>query len=213
MKRKKYKSLLTVPVVMIVVGLVGSGAGYLVQNFIVSPDEINKESKYLERNIEYTQYAYQLDDVNVKSFAADHKLTSEDIKANAETINNIRINDFDPAKQYYNQTQSIRQYYSFYDVDVDRYVINGKYTQAFLTAREIDETKIDSSWLNKHLKYTHGYGATLSRVDKVTSSGQPDVLIGNIPPESTVDEIQITRPEIYFGELSNEYIIENTDEM
>ena len=213
MKRKKYKSLLTVPVVMIVVGLVGSGAGYLVQNFIVSPDEINKESKYLERNIEYTQYAYQLDDVNVKSFAADHKLTSEDIKANAETINNIRINDFDPAKQYYNQTQSIRQYYSFYDVDVDRYVINGKYTQAFLTAREIDETKIDSSWLNKHLKYTHGYGATLSRVDKVTSSGQPDVLIGNIPPESTVDEIQITRPEIYFGELSNEYIIVNTDEM
>lgn len=213
MKRKKYKSLLTVPVVMIVVGLVGSGAGYLVQNFIVSPDEINKESKYLERNIEYTQYAYQLDDVDVKSFAADHKLTSEDIKANSETINNIRINDFDPAKQYYNQTQSIRQYYSFYDVDVDRYVINGKYTQAFLTAREIDETKIDSSWLNKHLKYTHGYGATLSRVDKVTSSGQPDVLIGNIPPESTVDEIQITRPEIYFGELSNEYIIVNTDEM
>lgn len=213
MKRKKYKSLLTVPVIMIVIGLVGSGAGYLVQNFIVSPDEINKESKYLEKNIEYTQYAYQLDDVDVKSFAADHKLTSEDIKANSETINNIRINDFDPAKQYYNQTQSIRQYYSFYDVDVDRYVINGKYTQAFLTAREIDETKIDSSWLNKHLKYTHGYGATLSRVDKVTSSGQPDVLIGNIPPESTVEEIQITRPEIYFGELSNEYIIVNTDEM
>ena len=213
MKRKKYKSLLTVPVIMIVIGLAGSGAGYLVQNFIVSPDEINKESKYLEKNIEYTQYAYQLDDVDVKSFAADHKLTSEDIKANSETINNIRINDFDPAKQYYNQTQSIRQYYSFYDVDVDRYVINGKYTQAFLTAREIDETKIDSSWLNKHLKYTHGYGATLSRVDKVTSSGQPDVLIGNIPPESTVDEIQITRPEIYFGELSNEYIIVNTDEM
>lgn len=213
MKRKKYKSLLTVPVIMIVIGLVGSGAGYLVQNFIVSPDEINKESKYLEKNIEYTQYAYQLDDVDVKSFAADHKLTSKDIKANSETINNIRINDFDPAKQYYNQTQSIRQYYSFYDVDVDRYVINGKYTQAFLTAREIDETKIDSSWLNKHLKYTHGYGATLSRVDKVTSSGQPDVLIGNIPPESTVEEIQITRPEIYFGELSNEYIIVNTDEM
>lgn len=213
MKRKKYKSLLTVPVIMIVIGLAGSGAGYLVQNFIVSPDEINKESKYLEKNIEYTQYAYQLDDVDVKSFAADHKLTSEDIKANSETINNIRINDFDPAKQYYNQTQSIRQYYSFYDVDVDRYVINGKYTQAFLTAREIDETKIDSSWLNKHLKYTHGYGATLSRVDKVTSSGQPDVLIGNIPPESTVEEIQIMRPEIYFGELSNEYIIVNTDEM
>ena len=212
MKRKKYKSLFTIPVIMIVIGLVGNGAGYLVQNFVVSPDEINKESKYLERNIEYTQYAYQLDDVDVKSFAADNTLTSKDITANSETINNIRINDFGPAKQFYNQTQSIRQYYTFNDVDVDRYMINGKYTQTFLTAREIDETKIDDSWLNRHLKYTHGYGATLSRVDKVTSSGQPDVLIGNIPPVSEVSEITIDRPEIYFGELSNEYIVVNTDE-
>ena len=212
MGRKKYKSLLTVPVIMILVGLVGTGAGMLIQNFVVSPDEINKESQYLERNIQYTQYAYQLDDVDIKAFAADNKLTDSDINANVETINNIRINDFDPAQQFYNQTQSIRQYYTFHDVDVDRYMINGKYTQTFLTAREIDENKIDTSWLNRHLKYTHGYGATLSRVDKVTSSGQPDVLIGNIPPESEVKEIEITRPEIYFGELSNEYIVVNTDE-
>ncbi|CDA91714.1 uPF0182 protein HMPREF0380_00098 [Firmicutes bacterium CAG:238] len=212
MGRKKYKSLLTVPVIMIFVGLVGTGAGMLIQNFVVSPDEINKESQYLERNIQYTQYAYQLDDVDIKAFAADNKLTASDINANVETINNIRINDFDPAQQFYNQTQSIRQYYTFHDVDVDRYMINGKYTQTFLTAREIDENKIDTSWLNRHLKYTHGYGATLSRVDKVTSSGQPDVLIGNIPPESEVKEIKITRPEIYFGELSNEYIVVNTDE-
>ncbi len=212
MGRKKYRSLLTVPVIMIVVGLVGTGAGMLIQNFVVSPDEINKESQYLERNIQYTQLAYQLDDVDVKAFAADNTLTASDINDNVETINNIRINDFDPAQQFYNQTQSIRQYYTFNDVDVDRYMINGKYTQTFLTAREIDENKIDSSWLNRHLKYTHGYGATLSRVDKVTSSGQPDVLIGNIPPESEVDEIEITRPEIYFGELSNEYIVVNTDE-
>lgn len=212
MGRKKYKSLLTVPVIMIFVGLVGTGAGMLIQNFVVSPDEINKESQYLERNIQYTQYAYQLDDVDIKAFAADNKLTASDINANVETINNIRINDFDPAQQFYNQTQSIRQYYTFHDVDVDRYMINGKYTQTFLSAREIDENKIDTSWLNRHLKYTHGYGATLSRVDKVTSSGQPDVLIGNIPPESEVKEIEITRPEIYFGELSNEYIVVNTDE-
>ena len=177
MGRKKYKSLLTVPVIMILVGLVGTGAGMLIQNFVVSPDEINKESQYLERNIQYTQYAYQLDDVDIKAFAADNKLTASDINANVETINNIRINDFDPAQQFYNQTQSIRQYYTFHDVDVDRYMINGKYTQTFLTAREIDENKIDTSWLNRHLKYTHGYGATLSRVDKVTSSGQPDVLM------------------------------------
>ena len=140
MKQKKYKKLLSVPVLMIVVGLVGSGAAYLIQNLVVSPDEINKESEYLARNIEYTQYAYQLDDVDVKPFAADNTLTYKDINENTETINNIRVNDFDPAQQFYNQTQSIRQYYTFNDVDVDRYMINGKYTQTFLTAREIAET-------------------------------------------------------------------------
>lgn len=212
MRKKNYKKLLTIPVIMIVVGIVGTLGGSLVQNFIVSPDEIDKETPYLERNIQYTQHAYQLDNVDVRSFAADNTLKAADINNNLETINNIRINDFDPAQQFYNQTQSIRQYYSFYDVDVDRYVIDGELTQTFLTAREIDETKIDDSWLNRHLKYTHGYGAALSRVDKVTASGQPDVLMGNIPPQSSVNEIQLTRPEIYFGELSNEYIIVNTDE-
>ena len=212
MKRKQYKKILTVPVVMIVVGLVGTGAGMLVQNFIVSPDELSKEAPYLERNIEYTQYAYQLDDVSTKAFAVNNTLTAADIAENSETISNIRINDFDPPKQFYNQTQSIRQYYTFNDVDNDRYMIDGKYTQTYLATREIDETKISDSWLNRHLKYTHGYGVTISRVDKVTSSGQPDVLVGNIPPESSVEDIQITRPEIYFGELSNEYIIVGTDE-
>lgn len=212
MKRKKYAKILTIPVVMILIGVIGTGASYVVQNFIVSPDEINKESEYLARNIEYTQLAYQLDDVTVKSFAADNTLKASDITENAETINNIRVNDFEPAKQFYNQTQSIRQYYTFNDVDVDRYMINGKYTQAFLTTREIDESKITDTWLNRHLKYTHGYGIALSRVDQVTASGQPDVLIGNIPPESEVAEITIDRPEVYFGELSREYIIVGTDE-
>ena len=211
MKKKAYKKILTVPVIMIAVGLLGTGAGMLIQNFIVSPDELNKEKEYLERNIEFTQYAYQLEDVTTTSFAADNTLTGSDIAENSETISNIRINDFDPAQQFYNQTQSIRQYYTFNDVDNDRYMIDGKYTQTYLATREIDESKISDSWLNRHLKYTHGYGITLSRVDKVTASGQPDVLIGNIPPESSVEEIQITRPEIYFGELSNEYVIVGTD--
>ncbi len=197
---------------MIVVGVVGIGASYLVQNFVVSPDEINKEDKYLERNIEYTQYAYELDDVSVKSFAADNKLTSEDINANTETVRNIRINDYEPVNTFYNQTQSIRQYYKFNDVDVDRYMVNGKYTQTYMSMREIDEEKINDTWLNRHLKYTHGYGVTLSRVDAVTASGQPDVMIKNIPPESKVNEIQIERPEIYFGELSKDYILVNTSE-
>ncbi len=212
MSKKQYKKILTVPVIMIIVGLIGNGGAMLVQNFIVSPDELQKETPYLLNNIEYTQYAYGLDDVNIKSFAADNTLTAEDIANNMETITNIRINDFEPAEQFYNQTQSIRQYYTFNDVDNDRYWVNGEYTQTFLTAREIDETKISDTWLNKHLKYTHGYGVAMSRVDKVTSSGQPDVLVGNIPPESAVDEIEIKRPEIYFGELANEYVVVGTKE-
>ena len=212
MAKKDYKKILTVPVIMIIVGLIGNGGALLVQNFIVSPDELQKETPYLLNNIEYTQYAYGLDDVNIKSFAADNTLTADDIANNMETITNIRINDFEPAEQFYNQTQSIRQYYSFNDVDNDRYWVNGEYTQTFLTAREIDETKISDTWLNKHLKYTHGYGVAMSRVDKVTSSGQPDVLVGNIPPVSAVEEIEITRPEIYFGELANEYVIVGTKE-
>ena len=212
MSKKQYKKILTIPVIMIVVGLIGNGGAMLVQNFIVSPDELQKETPYLLNNIEYTQYAYGLDDVNIKSFAADNKLTAEDIANNMETITNIRINDFEPAEQFYNQTQSIRQYYTFNDVDNDRYWVNGEYTQTFLTAREIDENKISDTWLNKHLKYTHGYGVAMSRVDKVTSSGQPDVLVGNIPPESAVEEIDIKRPEIYFGELSNEYVVVGTKE-
>ncbi|MEG0156167.1 MAG: UPF0182 family protein, partial [Anaerovoracaceae bacterium] len=211
-KKRKVKPILTVPVIMIIVGLVGVGAASLVQNFIVSPDEISKESKYLERNIKFTQHAYNLDKVTVKPFSADNDLTSQDIIDNDPTISNIRINDYLPAEKFYNQTQSIRQYYTFKDVDVDRYMVNGEYTQTFLSTREIDETKISDTWLNRHLKYTHGYGITLSQVDKVTASGQPDMLIDSIPPVSDVEEIQITRPEVYFGELTNDYIVTGTNE-
>ena len=209
--KKRVKPAIIVPLIMVAVGLVGTGGAMLVQSLVVQPDEINKESKYLERNIEYTQYAYGLNDVDMKAFAANMNLTSQDIANNSETISNIRINDYSPAKTFYNQTQSIRQYYEFNDVDVDRYTIDGEYTQTFIASREIDEEKISNTWLNRHLKYTHGYGVTLSRVDKITASGQPDMLIDSIPPVSSVD-LQVTNPSIYFGELTNDYVLVNTSE-
>ncbi len=209
--RKRFKPAVITPLVMILIGVIGVGGGILVQSLIVQPDEINKESKYLERNIEYTQYAYGLDGVDMKAFKATQNLTSNDIAANEETISNIRINDYSPAKTFYNQTQAIRQYYEFADVDVDRYTIDGDYTQTFLASREIDEEKISNTWLNRHLKYTHGYGVVLSRVDKITASGQPDMLISNIPPESVVD-LQVTDPSIYFGEMTNDYVLVDTSE-
>ena len=211
-KKGEITKLLKMPVIMVLIFALGIGAGRLVQSLIVSPDEINKESKYLENNIEYTRHAYGIDNVRVANFSADDSLTADTIKENDETIGNIRINDYGPVEDFYNQTQSIRQYYRFNDVDIDRYNIGGSITQTYLSAREIDEEKISNTWINKHLKYTHGYGAAVSMVDTVTASGQPDVIEGNIPPETNVAELKIDRPEIYFGELSKDYVIVNTKE-
>lgn len=212
MHRKEPKKLVRIPIAIVVVGLLGGVVSFAVQNLLVSPDEINKESKYLERNISYTRHAYGLDNIKVEEFPAEQNLNRQAIRDNSQTITNIRINDYEPVQDFYNQTQSIRQYYDFNDVDIDRYNIDGEQTQTYLAAREINESKISSTWINRHLKYTHGYGAAVSRVDAVTASGQPDIIVKNIPPESEAKDIDIARPEIYFGELTNDYVIVNTDE-
>ena len=211
-KRGQLKPIIFLPILMVLVTVIGSVASIGVQKLVVTPDELNKEAKYLERNIEFTQYAYDLEEVTVKEFGATNNLTSEDIAKNSPTIDNIRINDYAPAKQFYNQTQSIRPYYTFNDVDIDRYMIDGEYTQTFLAAREIEEAKITDTWLNRHIKYTHGYGIVMSKVNEVTDSGQPKMVIDSIPPQSMADDIDLARPEIYFGELSNNYSIVATDE-
>lgn len=212
MHRKEPKKLVRIPIAIVAVGLLGGVVSFAVQNLLVSPDEINKESKYLERNISYTRHAYGLDNIKVEEFPAEQNLNRQAIRDNSQTITNIRINDYEPVQDFYNQTQSIRQYYDFNDVDIDRYNIDGEQTQTYLAAREINESKISSTWINRHLKYTHGYGAAVSRVDAVTASGQPDIIVKNIPPESEAKDTDITRPEIYFGELTNDYVIVNTDE-
>lgn len=211
-KKGEITKLLKVPVIMVLVYALGVGAGSVVQSLVVSPDEINKETKYLQNNIEYTRHAYGIDNVRVAEYAADDSIDAKTIEDNQETIGNIRINDYLPVNDFYNQTQSIRQYYRFNDVDIDRYTIDGAITQTYLSAREIDEEKISDTWINRHLKYTHGYGVAVSQVDTVTASGQPDVIEGNIPPETNVDVLKVDRPEIYFGELSNDYVIVNTKE-
>ena len=212
LKKKQFKKIALVPLAMAIVAGAGILGAILIQSYVVSPDELNKESKYLQRNIEFTQHAYQLKDVDIKAFSSANDLDAKAITENSQTISNVRINDYKPVNTFYNQTQSIRQYYTFNDVDVDRYMINGELTQTYLGVREIDDSKISNTWLNRHIKYTHGYGVTLSRVDTVTASGQPDVLIKNIPPESSVDTIDIKQPRVYFGELTNDYSLVNTNE-
>ncbi|MCR5009377.1 MAG: UPF0182 family protein [Clostridia bacterium] len=210
--KKKFLFAVVVPVAMIAISLLGTGAAKLVQTIVVEPNELNKESKYLENNLTYTRLAYDLEDISDEVFDPQADLDIKDVLRNMGTLSNLRINDFAPTKQFYTQTQTIRRYYSFNDVDVDRYNINDEYTQVFLSAREIDSSNVDDSWLIRHLKYTHGYGLTLSRVDRITSSGQPEMLIQNIPPVSQIPEVQIPRPEIYYGEMSNDYIIVKTGE-
>ncbi|MCT4592664.1 MAG: UPF0182 family protein [Anaeromicrobium sp.] len=211
-KRKNFKLSLSGPIIMIIVSVIGNVAAMGVQNFIVEPDELSKERKYLENNIKYTQMAYNINNVEERNFKATDTLTREDIDNNKGTIENIRINDYRPTKQFYNQSQGIRRYYQFHDVDVDRYMLNGGLTQVFLSAREMNSAEITDQWINKYLKYTHGYGVALSPVDAITSVGQPELLVKDIPPKTNMEELKIDYPQIYFGELTDDYIITNTKE-
>ncbi len=209
---RRYRIAVYGPALLIAVTILGNLVAVGVQNFIVEPNEYAKEERFLRYNIEFTQKAYGLDKIVEKEFPVTQDLTYEDLNRNRTTIDNIKINDYRPVKQTYNQLQGIRLYYRFNDVDVDRYNIDGVYTQVFLSARELSQENLREeakTWINKYLKYTHGYGAVISPVNKVTAQGQPQLLVKNIPPVSETG-FEIVRPEIYFGELTNDYIITNT---
>lgn len=213
--KKKTKVALSGPVLIILIGVVGSLIGAGMQQFSVTPNELNREYSYIEHNIAFTQQAYGIDDIQKQDFTADNELSLRDIQNNPGTIDNIRIHDHRPTLETYNQIQAIRLYYRFVDVDIDRYEIDGEYKQVFLGPRELDLERLGenarASWINRHLRYTHGNGVVVSPVNRVTSEGQPDMVVGNIPP-STDTNLTVERPEIYFGELTNHFIIVNTEE-
>ena len=215
LKKKNAKIAAIGPVVLAVVLLVGGLAATGVQNFIVQPAEIAKEQPYITNNIQMTNKAYGLEHIKEVEFSGSGTLTATDLQEEMDTIKNIRLIDYRPTSTVYNQLQSMRLYYKFVDVDIDRYDINGSQQQVYLSARELDQSSLDSSaqtWVNKYLKYTHGYGAVVSPVNQVTSQGQPEMWVENIPPNSEVPELEISRPEIYYGQLTNDYVIVNTKE-
>ncbi|SHF79023.1 hypothetical protein SAMN02746089_02559 [Caldanaerobius fijiensis DSM 17918] len=200
------------PIVMVVIIVLSGIVSGIVQQLIVSPNELTKEMPYIKYNIEYTQKGFGLDRVKRIDFNYRESLTAKSLEEEKNTIENIRINDYRPVSQVYNQLQGIRLYYKFNDIDIDRYNISGKYTQVFLSAREMsipDLTDQAKTWINEHLKYTHGYGVVMSPVNSVNSQGQPIMYIKDIPPVSD-NNVKVTRPEIYFGELTNNYVITNT---
>lgn len=212
LKKKKVKMTIWVIGIMLGISVIQGVVEAGVEKLIVSPNALEKEQKYIGYNIKYTKQAYGLSDVEERDFPAEQNLTQKDIESNRTTIENIRVNDFEPALEVYNQLQGIRSYYRFNDMDIDRYNINGDYTQIFIAARELDQEKVDpqsQTWINRHIIYTHGYGITMSPVNTVTSQGQPSLIIKDIPPASSVG-IKVDRPEIYFGELTNDYVITNT---
>ena len=195
-----------------VVLVLGSVLPILVQKFVVKPNELAKESPYIAHNIDYTRKAYNLNRIKVVDFEVNDKLSAQDIERHNATIQNIRIWDERPLLQTYRQIQSIRLYYDFNNVDVDRYLINNQYRQIMLAARELVVDQLPpqaNTWVNRHLIYTHGYGLALSPVNEVTSEGLPRLFIKDLPP-SSVPDLKIERPEIYYGEKTVEYVLVKT---
>ena len=197
--------------VLVVVSIVG-GSFYpdIVQRFIVAPNEIDKERPYISNSIEFTRKAYGLDHFEERSFSAVEDLTLDDIHQNEATFRNVRLWDHKPLLTTFAQLQEIRTYYDFVHIDNDRYWINGIYRQVSLSPRELNSDSLNGhSWINEHLTYTHGYGLCLGPVNEFTSEGLPVLFIKNIPPASNIP-ITITRPEIYYGELGNDYCFVKT---
>ena len=189
----------------------GGAAAGLMQQLVVTPDEQEKEAPYIAHNIAATRTAFDLDAVEVRQVSGDATLTLDDIGNNAETINNIRLWDHQPLLDTFGQIQEIRTYYEFASVDNDRYMIDGQYRQTMLSGRELNSDSLPNrSWVNERLQYTHGFGVALGPVNQVTPEGLPVLLIQDLPPRSETD-LQVVQPSIYFGELSNNYVLVNTN--
>lgn len=198
-------------VVYVVVSLVVRGvvpAAY--QKLIVSPNELQRETPYLRYHIAATRKAWGLDKIESQDLSGEVKLTMADITANAATVNNVRLWERDLLNQTFGQLQEIRTYYDFVSVDDDRYVIDGKYRQVHIAARELNVQSLPTrTFINERLTFTHGMGVTMAPVNQVTSEGLPVLFIKDLPPVSTIS-VNLERPQIYYGELTNSYVFVGT---
>ena len=186
----------------------------MIQQYKVQPNEYVLEEEYIKYNIEYTRQAYNLQEIQEKEITPVENASIEYVTRNQEIIENIRLWDWRPLKQTYKQLQEIRSYYDFNDVDIDRYKLGNRYTQVMLSAREMNTRELSSeaqTWVNKHLLYTHGYGVCMSPVNEYTKGGLPVFYIKDIPPQTEMQEIDLKRPEIYYGENTNNFVLVKTN--
>ncbi|MBI3939751.1 MAG: UPF0182 family protein [Acidobacteria bacterium] len=182
-----------------------------VQKVLVAPSELERETPFILHNIQATREAFNLNGVDQRELTGERTLSRQDVDRNSATVKNIRLWDHGPLLDTFSQIQEIRTYYDFVAVDNDRYLINGQLQQVMLSARELNSQSLPNrNWINEHLSFTHGFGATLGPVNRVTAEGLPVLLVKDIPPQSAVAGLQITRPEIYFGELTHTYAIAMT---
>ncbi|NIQ04032.1 MAG: UPF0182 family protein, partial [Nitrospinaceae bacterium] len=206
-----FRKIVLAGVTVGIVYILGNFYPQILQKFVVDPNELVKETPYIEHTIASTNRAYGLDSVEVNVLTGAQSLTAQDIRENKATIENVRLWDQEPLLETLGQIQEIRTYYQFASVDNDRYSIDGKYQQTLLSPRELLSSSLPNrTWINEHLTFTHGYGVSLSPVNQVTPEGLPVLFIKDIPPQSEVD-LQVKRPEIYFGELTNKHVFVNTD--
>lgn len=183
----------------------------LLQHFVVAPNELVKETPFIINHIAATRQAYGLDTVDTRTISTDEVLTADDIAANETTIKNVRLWDRGPLLDTFSQIQEIRTYYDFASIDDDRYTIDGEVRQVMLSPRELSPDQLPNrNFINEHLIFTHGYGLTLGPINQVTPEGLPVLFVKDIPPKSTIAEIQIERPEIYYGERTSNYVFTNT---
>jgi uncharacterized membrane protein (UPF0182 family) len=182
----------------------------IMQKFVVAPTELTRETPYLRHHIAATRQAWGLDSVEVRELASEPTLRLADLRSNAPTIENVRLWDREPLLQTFGQLQEIRTYYDFVSVDDDRYSIDGRYRQVLLSPRELNPASLPTrTFINEHLTFTHGMGITLSPVNQVTPEGLPVLFIKDLPPVSTVS-LRLTRPQIYYGELTHSFIFTGT---
>lgn len=181
-------------------------SGWYVNGFVVKPNELVRERPYIENNIKLTRQAFDLQRVSQREFPADTSVEAADPLHNQATIQNIRLWDWRALQDTLRQIQEIRTYYDFPDIDIDRYEIDGATREVMLAARELNIEKLPESsrnWINEKLIYTHGYGITMNPVNGFTPEGLPTLLLSNMPVQTTVPSLSVSRPEIYFGELTN----------
>ena len=195
----------------IVVGFAGAMIPSFVQKLVVAPNELVKETPFIKHNIAATRQGFALDTIEERNISGDKPITSVDIAANNLTVKNVRLWDRNPLLSTFSQVQEIRTYYEFAEVDNDRYIIDGEIRQIMLSARELSSASLPNrNWINERLTFTHGYGVAAGPVNQVTPEGLPVLFVKDLPPKTEVKELEISRPEIYFGELANDYVITKT---